>query len=79
MGGGLDRSKGAGDTHDKERDLGHYIDLTDDGRPMGTVPLDNLPVTREAYNTQFRAGGGLRLGRARPRPPPRDHLGRWFR
>src|SRR5215467_14345398 len=32
MGRELDRSKGAGDMHDKERDPGHYIDLTDDGR-----------------------------------------------
>ena len=39
MGRELDRSKGAGATHDKERDPSHYIDLTDD-KPMGIVPLD---------------------------------------
>jgi len=57
MGRELDRSKGAGETHDKERDPGHYVDLTDDGKVMGIVPLDKLPVTREAYDTWLRAGG----------------------
>ena len=36
---------------------GNYIDLTDDGKAMGIVPLDKLPVTREAYDTQLGAGG----------------------
>ena len=36
---------------------GNYIDLTDDGKAMGIVPLDKLPVTREAYDTQLSAGG----------------------
>ena len=57
MGRELDRSKGAGETHDKERDPGHYVDLTDDGKVKGVVPLSKLPVTREAYDTQLRAGG----------------------
>src|SRR5215475_3364652 len=57
MGRELDRSRGAGEMHDKERDPGHYIDLTDDGKAMGIVPLDRLPTTREAYDTQLRAGG----------------------
>ena len=29
----------------------HYVDLTDNGKAMGIVPLDKLPVTREAYDT----------------------------
>jgi len=37
--------------HDRERDPGHYIDLADDGKAMGVVPLDKLPTTREAYDT----------------------------
>lgn len=57
MGRELDRSKGAGETHDKERDPGHYIDLSDDGKAMAIVALDRLPVTREAYDTQLRSGG----------------------
>ena len=51
MGRELDRSKGAGDMNDKERDPFHYIDLTDAGKAMGIVPLDRLPTTREAYDT----------------------------
>lgn len=57
MGRELDCSKGAGKTHDAERDPGHYIDLSDDGKAMGIVPLDRLPVTREEYDTQLRVGG----------------------
>ncbi|MBI2735003.1 MAG: hypothetical protein HYX38_00385 [Rhodospirillales bacterium] len=48
MGRELDRSKGAGETHDKERDPGHYVDLADDGSVMGVLPMAKLPVTREA-------------------------------
>ena len=56
MGRELDRSKGAGETHDKERDPGQYIDPgTTPSRSI--VPLDKLPVTREVYDTQLRAGG----------------------
>ncbi len=57
MGRELDRSKGSGETHDKERDPGHYVDVSDDGKVMGVLPLDQLPVTREAYDTKLRAGG----------------------
>lgn len=57
MGRELDPSKGAGETHDKERDPGHYVDLSDDGKVMGIVPRDQLPMTREDYDTQLRAGG----------------------
>src|SRR5262245_61750377 len=32
-------------------------DLTDDGKAMGVGPLDKLPVTREADDTQLRTGG----------------------
>jgi len=68
MGRELDRSKGAGATHGRERDLGHDIDLTDDGTAMGIVPLDKLPVTREAYGMKLSAGDvdaerALRRGR----------------
>lgn len=57
MGRELDRSKGAGKTHDAERDPGHYVDLADDGSVEGIVPLDKLPTTREEYDTLLRAGG----------------------
>src|SRR5260221_13079431 len=34
MGRELDRSKGAGKTHDAERDPGHFVDLSDDAAGM---------------------------------------------
>lgn len=57
MGRELDRTKGSGKTHDAERDPGHYVDLADDGSVEGVLPLANLPVTREEYDTLLRAGG----------------------
>lgn len=57
LGRELDRSKGAGKTHDAERDPGHYVDLADDGTVMGVVPIDKLPDTREEYDTLLRAKG----------------------
>src|SRR6266481_6098176 len=57
MGRELDRSKGAGKTHDAERDPGHFVDLADDGAVMGVLPLAELPDTREHYDTLLRAKG----------------------
>lgn len=57
MGRELDRSKGAGKTHDAERDPGHYVDLADNGAVMGVLPLAQIPVTREEYDTLLRAKG----------------------
>src|SRR5215510_7705451 len=37
MGREPERSKGAGDTHNKEREPDHYIDLTDYGNAMAIV------------------------------------------
>lgn len=51
MGRELDRSKGAGKMHDSERDPGHYVDMTDDGAVEGVLPITQLPVTREEYDT----------------------------
>jgi hypothetical protein len=52
-----DRSKGAGRTHDAERDPGHYVDLADDGTVFGAVTLPSLPATREEYDTLLRGKG----------------------
>jgi hypothetical protein len=52
-----DRSKGAGDPHDKERDAGHFVSLDDAGLVAGLLALDALPATREAYDSALRAGG----------------------
>jgi hypothetical protein len=57
MGREPDRSKGAGETHDAERDPGHYIFLADDGSVVGVLPLEKLPVTRKDYDTLLRAKG----------------------
>jgi hypothetical protein len=51
----LDRSKGAGETHDTERDPGHFVDLDDAGLVAGLLALDSIPLTREAYDTALRA------------------------
>jgi hypothetical protein len=56
----LDRSKGAGKTHDAERDPGRYVDLGYNGEVMGVLPLSKLPPTREAYDTDLRAKGSVR-------------------
>jgi hypothetical protein len=52
-----DRSKGAGRTHDAERDPGHFLNLADDGSVAGGLSLDAMPPTREAYDTALRAQG----------------------
>jgi hypothetical protein len=57
MGRELDRSKGAGRTHDAERDPGHSIYLADDASVMGVLPLSQLPTTREEYDTLMRLKG----------------------
>ena len=57
LGRELDRSKGAGRTHDAERDPGHYVGLADDGKVMGVLSLKDLPSTREDYDTDLRKKG----------------------
>lgn len=52
-----DRLKGAGRSWDHDRDPGHFLDLGDDGRVAGVVPLASLPPDREAYDTALRAAG----------------------
>ena len=54
LGRELDRSKGTGDPHDRERDPGHFVNLDDSQRVVGVLRLDMLPPTREAYDTILR-------------------------
>src|SRR6185503_9043738 len=54
LGRELDRSKGTGDPHDRERDPGHFVNLDDSQRVGGALSLDMLPPTREAYDTILR-------------------------
>lgn len=56
LGPELDRSKGAGDPHDDDRDPGHYVDIVDDGTVKGTA-LRSLPPNRETYDTMLRTAG----------------------
>ena len=57
MGRGPDRWMSATPMHDGERDPGHYINVADNGEVMGIVPLGQLPITREEYDTLLRAKG----------------------
>ena len=57
LGREADRSKGAGRTHDAERDPGHYMNLDDDAKVAGKLALDALPPTREEYDTLLRQAG----------------------
>jgi hypothetical protein len=57
LAGKPDRSKGAGEEHNAERDPRHFVRLTDSGEVVGVIPLARLPETREAYDTALRAKG----------------------
>jgi hypothetical protein len=52
-----DRSRGAGRTHDSDRDPGHFIDGDDAGRVLGGPPLGKVPLTRFEYEKQLQAVG----------------------
>jgi hypothetical protein len=52
-----DRSRGAGRTHDTDRDAGHFVDGDDEGKILGGPPLGHVPLTRAEYETQLRAVG----------------------
>jgi hypothetical protein len=54
LGRELDRSKGAGNPHDAERDPGHYVDLSDDGHLLSGPLLSAIPATRQGYDTELR-------------------------
>jgi hypothetical protein len=53
----LDRSRGAGQPHDSERDPGHFVDAFDDLTIFGGPSLTALPPTRQDYDTALRAVG----------------------
>lgn len=57
-----DRSKTAGTEHDAELDPGHFVDLDDEGKVLGIVPISELPPTRLAFDTALRAGGATQYG-----------------
>jgi hypothetical protein len=53
----LDRSKGSGNPHDRDRDPGHSVHIDDDGLVAGVMSLEALPLTRESYDTALRTKG----------------------
>jgi hypothetical protein len=57
LGPEADRLKGSGVSWDADYDHGHFVDLGDDGTLAGSVSVDALPATREAYDTMLRAAG----------------------
>ena len=52
-----DRWRGAGKTHDADRDPAHFLDLDDNGAILGGPPLTALPETRAAYDAALRSAG----------------------
>jgi hypothetical protein len=52
-----DRSRGAGRTHDQDRDAGHFVDGDDNGRILGGPDFKHLPLTRVEYEKQLEAVG----------------------
>ena len=54
-----DRSKGAGQPHDRERDTAHFVDLDDDGHVMNAAgpTLSELPTLKSEYDAQLAAAG----------------------
>lgn len=51
-----DRLKGAGKTWGSDLDPGHFLDLDDDNTVAGVLPLMQLPLTREEFDTAIRKG-----------------------
>ncbi len=54
-----DRSKGAGQPHDRERDTAHFVDLTADARVLTEAgpSIDQLPRLKSEYDAALIAAG----------------------
>lgn len=54
-----DRSKGAGQPHDRERDTAHFVDLDEAGHVLGAanVTIDTLPRIKSEYDAKLMADG----------------------
>jgi hypothetical protein len=52
-----DRARGAGQPHDADRDAGHFIDLTDDGKTLGGSPITAMPRDLDDYDVTLHAAG----------------------
>jgi hypothetical protein len=52
-----DRSKGAGRTHDHNRDSAHFVDIDDEGKVLGGPLFSAMPATRADYEKSLQAAG----------------------
>jgi hypothetical protein len=52
-----DRVKGTGSSADADENPGHFVDISDDDTIAGVIRMQDLPSTREAYDTALRATG----------------------
>jgi len=54
-----DRTKGAGQPHDRERDTAHFVDMIEDGRIMteAGMSIDALPRLKSEYDAALLAAG----------------------
>lgn len=54
-----DRTKGAGQPHDRERDTAHFVDMDDQGRVMNErgMSIDALPRLKSEYDAALVAAG----------------------
>lgn len=52
-----DRSKGAGRTHDHNRDPAHFVDIDDEGKVLGGPVFADMPATRAEYEKSLQAAG----------------------
>jgi hypothetical protein len=54
-----DRTKGAGQPHDRERDTAHFVDMMEDGRIMteAGMSIDALPRLKSEYDAALLAAG----------------------
>ncbi|MCS6622822.1 hypothetical protein N0B44_07870 [Roseibacterium beibuensis] len=54
-----DRTKGAGQPHDRERDTAHFIDMDDQGRVMDQrgMSIDELPRLKSEYDAALTKAG----------------------
>ncbi len=52
-----DRWKGSGKLHDADREGAHFVDIDDDGKVFGIMPLGDLKTTRAEYEKALAAGG----------------------
>jgi hypothetical protein len=59
LGPEADRLRSGGKTYGDDLDPAHFLDLEDDDTIAGVLPLAQLPVSREAYDSAVRKGNAI--------------------